>query len=294
LPPPSAAFESKRATFSECAHEDVSDLSGDDTSYISIKYNTCNLDVMKFHTSNYTVEIDLQSGKFGLHQNQISVFEKRLDDIARQDNSFWDICSYRHGVLRYESETLIPATTSKTKRNVLLVIGNPAILSVKNGMFFYSKSNGTRHGFWKKLAKAGLVKTVRKETRHAEAMVRRKMIVEGTASDTYLTGLTTFYSFPTPGTDNASHSGAAGVETLFEPFLKKLRQMESQRILSYPFIEGSIVVFTRKNSLKHFYNITGIKPVYWPIRGRGSDGEVLGKLIKRASPVTWHKDRLLK
>jgi hypothetical protein len=249
---------------------------------------------MKFHTSNYTVEIDLQSAKFGLHQNQISIFEKRLGEIGDQDNSFWDICSYRHGVLRYESETLIPAKKNKTKRNVLLVIGNPAILSVKNGMFFYSRSNGTRHGFWRKLAKAGLVKTVRKETRHAEAIARRKMILEGTASDTYLIGLTTFYSFPTPGTDSSSHCGSAGVETLFEPFLKKMRQMESQRILSYPFIDGSIVVFTRKSSLRHFYHITGIKPVYWPIRGKRSGGEVLGKLLKRASPVTWHKNHLLK
>ncbi|MBT8362634.1 MAG: hypothetical protein KJO32_16920 [Deltaproteobacteria bacterium] len=248
---------------------------------------------MKFHTSNYTVEIDLQSAKFGLHQNQIAVFEKRLDEIAIQDASFWDICSYRHGVLRYESETLMPVKTIKKKRKVLLVLGNPAILSVKNGMFFYSKSNGTRHGFWKKLAKAGLVKIVRKETRQAEAVVRRKMILEGAASDTNLIGLTTFYSFPTPGADNANHSGAAGVETLFEPFLRKMRQMESQRIVSYPFIDGSIVVFTQKSSLRHFYNITGIKPVYWPIRGRGSDGEVLGKLLTRASPATWHKNRLL-
>jgi hypothetical protein len=249
---------------------------------------------MNFHTSNYTVEIDLQSAKFGLHQNQIAVFEKRLDEIAIQDARFWDICSYRNGVLRYESETLMPVKTQKTKKKVLLVLGNPAILSVKNGMFFYSKSNGTRHGFWKKLAKAGLVKIVRKETRQAEAIVRRKMIMEGTASDTYFIGLTTFYSFPTPGADGASHSGAAGVETLFEPFLKKMRQMESQRILSYPFIDGSIVVFTQKSSLRHFYNITGIKPVYWPIRGKGSGGEVLGKLLARASPVTWHKNRLLK
>jgi hypothetical protein len=88
----------------------------------------------------------------------------------------------------------MPAKTLKTNRKVLLVLCNPAILRVKSGMFFYPKSNGNRHGFWKKLAKAGLVRIVRKETRHAEAIVRRKMITESTASDTYLVGLITFYT----------------------------------------------------------------------------------------------------
>lgn len=181
--------------------------------------------------------------------------------------------------MRYESETLLPALTDGTKRKVLLVMGNPAIHSVKNGMFFFSRADGGRHGFWGKLAKAGLVRTVPKTTRHGEALLRRKMILDGGASEKYLVGLTTFYSFPTPGPVKAHYNGVAGVEKLFEPILEQLSKMEKERILSYPFTDGAIIVFTQKSSYQRFCGITGMEPVYWPIRGKGSGGEKLGKLI---------------
>lgn len=237
--------------------------------------------------------MDLQSDRFGLNQKHLSAFSERFKVISSQDPSFLDICSLRNGILRYESETLLPAYTDGSKPRVLLVLGNPAIHSVKNGMFFYSKINGDRHGFWGKLATAGLVKSVCEKTRKEEANIRRKMILRGTCSDKYLIGLTTFYSFPTPAADQLGFSGVAGVESLFAPVLKKLHCMESQRILSYPFADGAIIVFTQKSSLKRFYGMTAIKPVYWPIRGKGSGGKELGKLISEAKAVDLQVNRLL-
>ena len=123
---------------------------------------------MKFNTNNYTVEMDLNNAVFGLSKKQISVFEERLNKIGSNDPDFFDICSFRDGILRYESETLLPAKMDGSKQKVLLVLGNPAIHSVKMGMFFYSKGNGSRHQIGGKLAKAGVVKAVPKTTRKKE------------------------------------------------------------------------------------------------------------------------------
>jgi len=240
---------------------------------------------MKFHTNNYIVEMDLTGAQFGLHKNEISQLEKRLQELGTLFPDFSHICSFRNGILRYESETLLPEQMKSEKQKVLLVLGNPAINSVRNGMFFFSKTNGARHGFWGKLAKAGLVQSVRRKTRAEEALLRRDMILHGSASDHYALGLTTFYSFPTPGADNDSFAGVAGVEKLFAPIIRKLLLLETRRILSYRFLDNAIVVFTQKSSRRRFYKITGIKPVYWPIRGTDSSGQKLAELLSDAAPI---------
>ncbi len=228
--------------------------------------------------------MDLSSAVFGLSKKQISVFEERLNKIGSNDPDFFDICSFRDGILRYESETLLPAKMDGSKQKVLLVLGNPAIHSIKMGMFFYSKGNGSRHQIWGKLAKAGVVKAVPKTTREEEAILRRDMILSGTNSDKYLVGLTTFYSFPTPGA-KFSLAGVAGVERLFKPIIEQVCKMEVERILSYPFTDGAIIVFCQKSSFQRFSDISGIKSVFWPLLFAGAGGENLAKLLLNATPV---------
>ncbi len=249
--------------------------------------------VMRFNTCNYTVEIDLQSAEFCLHQNQINILKKQLQQIGSKTAYFADICSLRNGILRYESESIFPARPGRKKQKVMLVLGNPSLLSVKNGMFFYSREDGGRHGFWGKLAKAGLVRSINKESRRQEAEERRNMLFDDRGSTSYTLGLTTFYSFPTPGSDQQKFSGSAGVEKLFEPILKQIHRFETRRLLSYPFIDGAILVFTRKSSLKRFYKITGIKPAYWPTRGEDSGGEELAQLLTTAGTVNLEAKSLL-
>jgi len=239
---------------------------------------------MKFNTNNYTVEMDLRSGKTGLHEKQISVFEERLNKIGSNDPDFFDICSFRDGILRYESETLLPAKMDGKKQRVLLVLGNPAIHSVKKGMFFYSKGNGNRHQIWGKLAKAGVVKAVPRTTREEEASIRRNRVLNGTNSDKYLVGLTTFYSFPTPGS-KSSFAGVASVEKLFKPIIQQVCKMETKRILSYPFTDGAIVVFCQKSSFQRFSDISGIEPVFWPLMFKGAGGENLANMLATATPL---------
>ena len=240
---------------------------------------------MRFNTCNYSVVIDLQSAEFCLHQNHIAALEKRLEQITSSIPSFTDIFTLKNGVLRYESISILPPKTGCKKQKVLLVLGNPSITSVNQGMLFYSRRDGGRHGFWGKLARAELVAPVVGDTRYQEADTRRTQLLDDSASPTYSVGLTTFYSFPTPGSDNEPFCGSAGVERLFEPVLKQIRLLETRRLLSHPFIDDSILIFTRKSLLKHFYKTTGIKPSHWPIRGEDSSGNELADLLSRAVKI---------
>jgi len=241
---------------------------------------------MRFNTCNYSVIIDLQSSEFCLHQNQIAALENHLEQIASTSPAFTDICTLKNGALRYESISILPPRTNSKKQKVLLVLGNPSIMSVKHGMLFYSRRDGGRHGFWGKLARSRLVAPVIEDTRYREAQNRRLQLLENSASPEYSVGLTTFYSFPTPGSDDLPFCGSAGVERLFEPLLKQIRLQETRRILSHPFIDNSILVFTRKSLLEYFYKTTGIKPAHWPIRGEDSSGDKLADLLLRAAKVS--------
>ncbi|NNK15057.1 MAG: hypothetical protein HKP52_12535 [Desulfofustis sp.] len=240
---------------------------------------------MRFNTCNYSVVIDLQSAEFCLHQNQIVALERALALIGSVDPTFAEICALKNGVLRYESIALLPPMTNVKKQKVLLVLGNPSISSVTSGMIFYARRDGGRHGFWTKLARAHLMTPVADDNRRRESDNRRTKLLDDDVSPHYSLGITTFYSFPTPGSDDQPYCGSAGVEKIFEPVLKQIRLMEIRRLLRHPFIDGSILIFTRKSLLKHFYKTTGIKPVHWPIRGEASSGEELARILSESNKV---------
>jgi hypothetical protein len=241
--------------------------------------------MMRFNTGNYSVVIDLQGAEFCLHQNQIAALENGLAQIRSADSAFADICTLKNGTLRYESITLLPAAPKVEKQKVLLVLGNPSISSVASGMIFYARRDGGRHGFWSKLAQARLATPVAEGSRRREADKRLAKLLDDDLSPHYSLGITSFYSFPTPGSDDHPYCGSAGVEKLFEPILKQIRLLEIRRLLYHPFVDGSILIFTRKSLLKHFYKTTGIKPVHWPIRGVDSSGKKLAGILAEASNV---------
>ena len=248
---------------------------------------------MRFNTCNYSVVIDLQGAEFCLHQDQIVALERGLAQIGSADTGFADICTLHNGILRYESISLFPPKTDVKKQKVLLVLGNPSISSVANGMIFYARRDGGRHGFWSKLATARVMTPVTNDHRRQEADNRREKLLDDHASLHYSLGITTFYSFPTPGSDDHPYCGSAGVEKIFEPVLKQIRMQEIRRLLHHPFIDGSILVFTRKSLLEHFYKTTGIKPSHWPIRGKNSGGEDLARVLANSKKVKTSSTPLL-
>ena len=164
-----------------------------------------------------------------------------------------------------------------------MVFGNPATISIKHGMFYFSNKGFSRHTMWSKLQEAGLIEAVNhddkniplRKRRKLEADERRKMILNGSSSDKYLLGLTTFYSFPTPVT--GKYANVAGVTKLFGSILSKINDMEIDRLLSYPFSRNTTLVFVQKSSYDVFKDLKPAKIkkinryIYWPAVSRKKD-----------------------
>ena len=192
----------------------------------------------KITDGQYTVEFDLD--KY-LRPGQVRSFKDQLGEIGRCDNDFKDICKLKGNTLEYNSETVLPIVDDNSKEKVLLVFGNPAIHSVNNGLFYFSRADLERHSMWGKLSKATLMKEFKSKkmdslkARKEEAIKHKHMIHTGTSSDRYLVGFTTFFSFPTPVEKGFKFSNVAGVERIFAPMIDALVKKEIKRIKSYSF-----------------------------------------------------------
>lgn len=247
-------------------------------------------DISEITNGQYKVRINLH--ELGMSSKEISTFKERYGEIRREDNEFKKICSLDNHILKYRSESIFPPSDKidPKKKKVMIIFGNPAINSVAKGMFFYSRQDGHRHQLWGKLEKAKLLsEEIRKnvDNREIEANRIRDAIIEGSTSQDYVLGLTTFYSIPTPvkppkKEDSAKweYGDVDGVEILFRSVLPKLQQEEIDRLEDYDFGRGAIWICTQKSSheyVKKIHNSSIVK--YWPMRNSGGDGlrKILGE-----------------
>jgi hypothetical protein len=232
----------------------------------------------------YTVTIDLQNfqNKIDLYKFKIKL--KELSNDCAEDIS--GIYKLDGNKLVYKSETLLPLEGCGNKPKVLIVYGNPAFHSVKNGMFFFSKANNHSHSMWGKLQKANLIKPVRFSddnlflARKREAEERKKLISAGKSPDMFSLGMTTFYSFPTPV--KGRFRDVRGVEKLFKPVLKDIISFEAHRIQNYAFTQDAILVFVQKSSYEAFMRHSGQNALFWPLIFKNSSGEYLYQKLKDA------------
>jgi hypothetical protein len=239
----------------------------------------------KISNGQYTVTIDLQDIPYSEKFQDLGKIIKKISNDC--DDDIGDIYKYDGKKLTYTSETLFPPKRYVNKQKVLIVFGNPAIHSIKNEMFFFSRAKSHRHGMWAKLEKANLIKRIRINdddlflARDREAEERKKLILLGQASEKYCLGLTTFYSFPTPV--QGRFRDVKGVEKLFNSILKMvIWPFETKRILSYPFTKDAILVFVQKSSKKAFKKHSKRRVIFWPVRGKGSSGADLSKKLSAA------------
>jgi hypothetical protein len=231
----------------------------------------------------YTVEMNLndlmKEEKYKLRE-----FELQLIELLQKEKDYNAISSIKNGILKYKSETLLPHRDDGDRQKLLFVFGNPAIHSVTNGMFFFSNKVGDRHNMWGKLDIADVVAKVKSknpisvDARMEEAKERKMMLQEGNKSMQYLVGLTTFYSFPT-----SIDGGVNEVERLFAPIIDKVNEQEVKRILGYEFSNDARLIFVQKSSYEVFRTYPearNLDTIFWPIRGKGSSGENLKKLLQ--------------
>jgi len=224
----------------------------------------------------YTVEIYLKSYQEELQELRLEANQHRNQDPF--------VSSFKQGILKYKSETLLPERTEGVKQKLLFVYGNPAMHSIIHGMFFFSRRDGSRHGMWSKLNKAGVFEQIMSRkpnpfyARMEEAEKRKQIMLTGKSSSHFLVGMTTFYSFPT-----SAEGGVARVEQLFVPVLDQIKKRETERILSYQFANDAKLVFVQKSSYRAFLAKAPRREqntIFWPIRGLGSSGEDLKKKLK--------------
>jgi len=91
-------------------------------------------------------EIDLK--KLLPAPKQREQFNQNWDDFKESDPCNKDLFDLKGDRLKYQSEQLIPSKPDDCPP-LLLVLGNPASHSVKEGMFFSFEGNKKEHRFWK-------------------------------------------------------------------------------------------------------------------------------------------------
>ncbi len=77
-------------------------------------------------------------------------FDKKWKDFLESDSCNKDLFDLKGNRLKYESEQLIP-TKPDNRPPLLLILGNPASHSVKEGMFFSFEGNKKEHRFWNRI-----------------------------------------------------------------------------------------------------------------------------------------------
>lgn len=80
-------------------------------------------------------------------------FNKNWNDFLESDSCNKEIFELKRDLLKYQSEQLIPSK-SDHRPPLLLILGNPASHSVKEGMFFSFEGDKKEHRFWKRILKA--------------------------------------------------------------------------------------------------------------------------------------------
>ena len=152
--------------------------------------------------------------------------------------------------LIFKSEQLIPSKKSN-KPSLLLVFGNPASHSVKEGMFFSPKEDGEENRFWKHLLpRAGIVDLAFEEglSTKERNKLRMKCMTEVSYRSSFRIGLCVFISMPSSA--GGAWSGVAGIQKLLGlKAMKRLEEDEKERILkvarSFLPSRGIVVTFQR-------------------------------------------------
>jgi hypothetical protein len=176
-------------------------------------------------------------------------FNKRWSEFVNDDCNK-AIYRLKGDRLMYDSEQLVP-TKSNDKPAVLLVLGNPASESVKNGMFFSTKNDGRELRFWTFILEpAGLLPPLRTKNLPANTLnqSRKKQLWNLDYNTPYRIGLCVFISMPSAA--GGKWGGVAGVQKLIgAKALKKLEKEETYRIIeaAEKFVrrKGAVITFQR-------------------------------------------------
>jgi len=180
-------------------------------------------------------------------------FNSRYKSFLDSDVDNRCIYALKHDSLFYITEQLIPAKTDE-RPPLLLIFGNPATHSIKNGMFFSSKKDGKENRFWKHLLRpAGVLDLVFGEglSTKDRNKLRLERILALNYDPHFRIGLCVYWSMPSSA-GGSPWSGVAGIRKLIgRRALERLERVERERVMEViiRFLEsGGAVVTFQKNA----------------------------------------------
>jgi hypothetical protein len=179
-------------------------------------------------------------------------FEKKWNAFVESDPCNNEIFERKVDLLKYQSEQLIP-TKVDNRPPLLLVLGNPASHSVKEGMFFSFEGDKKEHRFWKHILQpAGILDLPYDKKLSVSALNkhRKNQLLNLNYKSGFRIGLCVFISIPSA--PSGPWSGIAGVQKLIgAKAMRELEKEESRRVIecAQKFLApNGIVVAFQKNA----------------------------------------------
>jgi hypothetical protein len=177
-------------------------------------------------------------------------FEKKWEAFLESDSCNRDIFKREGDYLIYQSEQLIP-TKVDNRPPLLLVLGNPASHSVKEGMFFSFEGDKKEHRFWIRILKpSGVLDLPFEPGLSIEKLnkQRRDALFNLGYDSPYRIGLSVIISMPSaPG---GPWGGIAGVQKLIgAKAMRRLEKAETKRVFecAKKFVnpKGAVIAFQK-------------------------------------------------
>lgn len=183
-------------------------------------------------------------------KNQFMRFKTRFKEFMKSDPYNLHIYRLKENLLMFKSEQLIPSK-GDSRPPLLLVFGNPASHSVKEGMFFSYEGNGKEHRFWKGIMRPSKILDMgldQDQSFKKRNRLRKRRLLKLDYNSPYRIGLCVFVSLPSG--PSGPWSGIGGINKLLgSKAMKMLEPFERRRILrivkNFITPEGKVVTFQK-------------------------------------------------
>jgi hypothetical protein len=159
-------------------------------------------------------------------------FNRKWDNFIEPDSNNNEIFELKGDQLKYQSEQLIPSKTDN-RPPLLLILGNPASHSVKEGMFFSFEGDKKEHRFWNRILQPAVALNLPcdKKLSFKELNEQRKnQLLNLDYRSPFRVGLCVFISMPSA--PSGKWSGVNGIQRLIgAKALRELEKEESLRVI---------------------------------------------------------------
>jgi len=216
------------------------------------------------------VEIDLTEIPAQSRGNLESKITKYLKNI---DKKYRHIFRFEPGnKFVYETEVLTPKV-NKNRLNILMVLGNPAVHSVAERMFFSYEKTGVKgkwreHRFWRALRDCGILEFDRElgnptcENIEKINACKRDWLLNGKYESKFNVFLLPYFSFPTPA--SREYNGVPGITKIVgKEIFKEMKKFEFQRFESIVLGNDikNVICFQKTDAGKEIIQKAEDKPI---------------------------------